>query len=117
MLCCLLFFDFCSRLLYPCLDKIEDVSTIASPVDVQDDVIRLAGACLLAISISSIGILAQLLSCSLPGSDVGVDKESSDIFLSRTLFCIQGELFVVKSYIMCYHSYSNGDIIDAYKHP
>ena len=87
------FFCFYSRLLYPCMDKVEDqVSTTSSPVHLQDDAIRIAGACLLAISICSIGILAQLLSCSHHGSDVGVDNESRDIFFSRSLFCIQGEL-------------------------
>jgi len=83
-----------SHLLYPCLANIEDQATAAqspqlSSLPLLDDVIRMAGACFLAISVSSLGILAHLLLCNQHGS--GIDKESRDTFFLRTLFCFQGE--------------------------
>ena len=52
------------NLLYPCLSKIEEKSDALLPVNVlEGDAIRLAGACFLAIAISSVGLLAI---CNLP---------------------------------------------------
>ncbi|KAL7550877.1 hypothetical protein ACHAWF_014078, partial [Thalassiosira exigua] len=54
-------------LLYPCLSRIEDDSQSdsdePSPVVLENDTIRLAGACFVAISISSLGLMIPLLPC------------------------------------------------------
>ena len=76
-----------SNFLYPCLATIEDqLTTTTSP---HDDAIRVAGACLLAITVSSLGILVQLLLCNQQYDSI--DKVTSDNFFLRTLFSIQGE--------------------------
>ena len=80
------------NLLYPCLSKIEEKSDALLPVNVlEGDAIRLAGACFLAIAISSVGLLVPLLPCCQHGANNATEYLSNYFFL-RTLLFMQGSV-------------------------
>jgi hypothetical protein len=95
-------------LLYPCLSEIDDKTpssptTQPSSIVLEDDATRLVGACFLAISVSSVGLLVPLL----PWCQYEKSKEDdtnyqvlSNYFFLRTLFFIQGEFLLLLT--LCY---------------
>ncbi len=82
------------NMLYPCLSRIEDAaSNDDSNIIVESDTVRIAGACLLSIVVSSFGLLIPLLPCCHYGKK-GDSNESvlTDYFFLRTLFFLHGTL-------------------------
>ena len=73
------------NLLYPCLTRIEDNTSAddASLVVVESDTVRIAGACLLSLAVSSIGLLTPLLRCCHYDND---ESSLTDYFFLRALF-------------------------------
>ena len=101
------------NLLYPCLSEIdtedentEEESSELSPVVVlEGDAIRLAGACFIAIALSSLGLLVPLLPCCQyvknnttkedTSSGVGnqnTQQQLSNYFFLRTLLFMHGNV-------------------------
>lgn len=82
------------NMLYPCLSRIEDAaSNDDSNIIVESDTARIAGACLLSIVISSLGLLIPLLPCCRYGKKVDSNESVlTDYFFLRTLFFLHGTL-------------------------
>lgn len=82
------------KMLYPCLSAVEhgDESPNNSRLVVESDAIRLAGACLLSIGVSSLMLLIPLLRCCHFGEkqDAGDREYLGDFFFLRTMFFLQG---------------------------
>ena len=89
-------------LLYPCLSEIDgktpsSPTTQPSPEVLEDDATRLVGACFLAISVSSVGLLVPLLPWCQYGKSKGDDTNYevlSNSFFLRTLVFMQGEFLL-----------------------
>lgn len=81
------------NLLYPCLSRVEDESTNDDAnIIVESDTVRIAGACLISVAISSLGLLLPLLPCC-PSGKLGDGKSSlTDYFFLRTLFFLHGAM-------------------------
>lgn len=83
------------NMLYPCLSTIEDeASNDDSNIIVESDTVRIAGACLLSVAVSSLGLLMPLLPCCHYGKkdDDGNETSLSNYFFLRTLFFLHGTM-------------------------
>ena len=83
------------NILYPCLSRIEDAASNDddSNIIVESDTVRIAGACLLSVAVSSLGLLMPLLPCCHYGKkDDGNKASLSDYFFLRTLFFLHGTM-------------------------
>jgi ABC-type multidrug transport system fused ATPase/permease subunit len=82
------------NLLYPCLARIEDeASKDDSNIILESDTVRIAGACLLSVAVSSLGLLTPLLPCCHYGNKVNSSESSlTDYFFLRTLFFLHGAM-------------------------
>ena len=75
-------------MLYPCLSRIEDnAQPLATVLVLEGDAVRLAGACFVALTISSLGLWIPLLPCCQHGES---DTSLSNYFFLRTLLFLQG---------------------------
>ena len=101
------------NLLYPCLSEVdteeiedtEETSELSPVVVLEGDAIRLAGACFIAIALSSLGLLVPLLPCCQYNKDnttkedtssgVGnqnAQQQLSNYFFLRTLLFMHGNV-------------------------